>query len=158
MGDQRFYPLNSRPEPGQNRKCNALKEDRTVSLPCPTTHQIPNRHRLLISRPVFHPAVGSCDCASETNPMAPHHHPMLTKSTIPAVSRRTEILAGVSTFLATMYIIIVNPAILSQAGLPFSGVLTATVLLSFFCSLMMGLYARNPIVVAPLKEWDCNRR
>ncbi len=67
----------------------------------------------------------------------------------PAVSRKTEILAGVSTFLATMYIIVVNPAILSQAGLPFSGVLTATVLLSFFCSLMMGLYARNPIVVAP---------
>ncbi len=62
---------------------------------------------------------------------------------------RTEVLAGVSTFLATMYIIVVNPAILSQAGLPFSGVLTATVLLSFFCSLMMGLYARNPIVVAP---------
>ena len=64
-------------------------------------------------------------------------------------SRRTEVLAGISTFLATMYIIIVNPAILSQAGLPFSGVLTATILLSFFCSLMMGLYARNPIVVAP---------
>lgn len=62
---------------------------------------------------------------------------------------RTEILAGISTFLATMYIIVVNPAILSQAGMSFSGVLTATVLLSFFCSLMMGLYAKNPIVVAP---------
>ena len=68
---------------------------------------------------------------------------------MPTSSPRTEILAGVSTFLATMYIIVVNPSILSQAGLPFSGVLTATVLLSFFCSLMMGLYARNPIVVAP---------
>jgi AGZA family xanthine/uracil permease-like MFS transporter len=66
-----------------------------------------------------------------------------------ALSRRTEVLAGISTFLATMYIIVVNPTILSQAGLPFSGVLTATVLLAFFCSLMMGLYARNPIVVAP---------
>lgn len=64
-------------------------------------------------------------------------------------SLKTEILAGVSTFLATMYIIIVNPAILSQSGMPFSGVLTATVLLSFFSSLMMGIYARNPIVVAP---------
>ncbi|MEZ0542471.1 NCS2 family permease [Fibrella arboris] len=64
-------------------------------------------------------------------------------------STRTEILAGVSTFVATMYIIVVNPSILSQSGLPFSGVVTATVLLSFFCSLMMGLYARNPIVVAP---------
>lgn len=64
-------------------------------------------------------------------------------------NKRTEILAGVSTFLATMYIIVVNPAILSGAGLPFSGVLTATVLLSFLSSLMMGLYARNPLVVAP---------
>ncbi|TAF97905.1 MAG: NCS2 family permease [Cytophagia bacterium] len=62
---------------------------------------------------------------------------------------RTEIVAGVSSFLAAMYIIVVNPAILSQAGMPFSGVLTATVLLSFFCSLMMGLYAGNPILVAP---------
>ncbi|MGA0558860.1 NCS2 family permease [Larkinella sp. VNQ87] len=67
----------------------------------------------------------------------------------PASNTRTEVLAGVSTFLATMYIIVVNPAILSQAGLPFSGVLTATVLLSFGCSLLMGLYARNPLVVAP---------
>lgn len=65
------------------------------------------------------------------------------------VSLRTEILAGISTFLATMYIIVVNPSILSQSGLPFSGVLTATVLLSFGCSLLMGLYARNPMVVAP---------
>ncbi|GAB3314050.1 NCS2 family permease [Larkinella ripae] len=67
----------------------------------------------------------------------------------PASIPRTEILAGISTFLATMYIIVVNPAILSQAGLPFSGVVTATVLLSFGCSLLMGLYARNPMVVAP---------
>lgn len=67
----------------------------------------------------------------------------------PVTSRRTEVLAGISTFLATMYIIVVNPAILSQSGLPFGGVVTATVLLSFFCSLMMGFYARNPIVVAP---------
>jgi len=73
-----------------------------------------------------------------------------TLSPLPATSNlRTEVLAGVSTFLATMYIIVVNPAILSQAGLPFSGVLTATVLLSFVCSLMMGLYAKNPMVVAP---------
>lgn len=62
---------------------------------------------------------------------------------------RTEVIAGLSSFLATMYIIVVNPAILSQSGMPFGGVLTATVLLSFFCSLMMGLYARNPLLVAP---------
>ncbi|MDI9860209.1 NCS2 family permease [Flectobacillus roseus] len=70
---------------------------------------------------------------------------MTTKIT----SNRTEILAGVSSFLATMYIIVVNPSILGQAGMPFNAVLTATVILSFFCSLMMGLYAKNPIVVAP---------
>lgn len=61
----------------------------------------------------------------------------------------TEVIAGVSSFLATSYIIVVNPSVLSQAGMPFSGVLTATVLVSFFSSLMMGLYARNPILVAP---------
>ena len=62
---------------------------------------------------------------------------------------KTEILAGISTFLACFYIIIVNPAILAEAGMAFSAVLTATVLVSAFGSLMMGLYAKNPIVVAP---------
>lgn len=62
---------------------------------------------------------------------------------------KTEILAGITSFLATMYIIIVNPTIISAAGLSFNGVLTATVLVSFFSSVMMGIYAKNPIVVAP---------
>jgi adenine/guanine/hypoxanthine permease len=62
---------------------------------------------------------------------------------------QTEVIAGISSFLATSYIIVVNPSILSQAGLPFSGVLTATVIVCFFSSLMMGLYAHNPILVAP---------
>lgn len=61
----------------------------------------------------------------------------------------TEFIAGLSSFLATSYIIVVNPSLLSQTGMPFSGVLTATVLVSFFSTLMMGLYARNPILVAP---------
>lgn len=62
---------------------------------------------------------------------------------------RTEILAGITTFLTTMYIIVVNPSILSAAGMPFNGVLTATALVSAFSSILMGLYAKNPIVVAP---------
>src|SRR6056297_3845690 len=62
---------------------------------------------------------------------------------------KTEIIAGITTFLSTMYIIIVNPSILSNTGMPFSGVLTATILVSAFSSIMMGLYAKNPIVVAP---------
>jgi AGZA family xanthine/uracil permease-like MFS transporter len=61
----------------------------------------------------------------------------------------TEIIAGASSFMAASYIVVVNPAILSQSGMPFSAVLTATVLVCFFSSLMMGLYARNPIIVAP---------
>lgn len=62
---------------------------------------------------------------------------------------KTEILAGVTTFLATMYIIVVNPAIISATGMPFEGVLTATVLVSAFSSIAMGIYAKNPIVIAP---------
>jgi adenine/guanine/hypoxanthine permease len=64
-------------------------------------------------------------------------------------SRSTEIIAGLSTFLAMSYIIVVNPSILSQTGMPFSGVLTATIIVCFVSSLMMGLYAKNPIAIAP---------
>ncbi len=62
---------------------------------------------------------------------------------------KTEILAGITTFLAAMYIIIVNPAILSKTGMPFNGVLTATILVSTSSTIMMGIYAKNPILVAP---------
>lgn len=62
---------------------------------------------------------------------------------------KTEILAGITTFLAGMYIIVVNPSIVSASGMPFSGILTATVLVSAFSSIMMGIYAKNPILVAP---------
>jgi AGZA family xanthine/uracil permease-like MFS transporter len=67
-----------------------------------------------------------------------------------APSTRTEILAGLTTFLATAYIVVVNPAILSDGtGMPFDGVLTATVLLCAGLTLLMGLYARLPFAVAP---------
>jgi len=62
---------------------------------------------------------------------------------------RIEFIAGITTFLATMYIIVVNPAIISETGMPFNGVLTATVLVSAFSSIAMGIYAKNPIVIAP---------
>ncbi|MBK8946063.1 MAG: NCS2 family permease [Ignavibacteriae bacterium] len=48
-----------------------------------------------------------------------------------------------------MYIIVVNPAIISATGMSFSAVLTATILVSAFSSIMMGIYANNPIVLAP---------
>ncbi|MDC0255949.1 NCS2 family permease [Bacteriovoracales bacterium] len=62
---------------------------------------------------------------------------------------KKETLAGVTTFLATCYIVVVNPQILSQTGMSYSGVVTATVLLSFFSTLLMGIFAHNPITVAP---------
>ena len=62
---------------------------------------------------------------------------------------RTEIIAGITTFVSGMYIIIVNPAILADAGIPYSASLTSTVVLSAFASIAMGIYAKNPIMMAP---------
>src|SRR3954471_14659166 len=64
---------------------------------------------------------------------------------------KTEAVAGVTTFFTLAYIVVVNPAILSApgTGMSFSGVMTATVLLCFFMTLAMGLYARLPFAVAP---------
>ncbi len=62
---------------------------------------------------------------------------------------KTEILAGITTFLAMMYVIVVNPAILKDAGMSFSAVLTATVMVSAFSSIAMGIYAKTPIALAP---------
>ncbi|PZD95329.1 NCS2 family permease [Paenibacillus sambharensis] len=61
----------------------------------------------------------------------------------------TEMLAGITTFFTMVYIVIVNPGILSQAGLDFNGVFIATVLASIVGTLIMGLWANYPIVIAP---------
>lgn len=63
----------------------------------------------------------------------------------------TEIVAGITTFFTMAYIVIVNPSILSTAGtgMPYSGVLTATVLVCGVMTLLMGLYAKLPFGVAP---------
>ncbi|MFO8047662.1 MAG: solute carrier family 23 protein, partial [Desulfosudaceae bacterium] len=62
---------------------------------------------------------------------------------------KTEVRAGATTFLMMAYIIVVNPTILSKAGLPFSGVLFATVLVCAISSMAMGLYANLPYCIAP---------
>ncbi|MFT6070131.1 MAG: AGZA family xanthine/uracil permease-like MFS transporter [Bacteriovoracaceae bacterium] len=62
---------------------------------------------------------------------------------------KTEVLAGITSFLACSYIIVVNPSILAATGESYSALLTATVLISMFSSIAMGLYANNPIVLAP---------
>jgi AGZA family xanthine/uracil permease-like MFS transporter len=66
----------------------------------------------------------------------------------------TELMAGLTTFLATAYIIFVNPQILGEAFANYgiennNALVTATVLVSAFSSIAMGVYAKNPIVLAP---------
>ena len=62
---------------------------------------------------------------------------------------RTEILAGVTTFLTMAYIVLVNPAILAEAGMPLAAVTAATCLSAAFGSILMGVIARYPIALAP---------
>lgn len=69
-------------------------------------------------------------------------------------SIKIEILAGVSTFLALSYIFVVNPAILSVAGMNTSMVFFATVLGSVVATLLMGFWARLPFAVAPGLEMN----
>jgi AGZA family xanthine/uracil permease-like MFS transporter len=62
---------------------------------------------------------------------------------------RTEALAGATTFLTMAYIVLVNPAILGQAGMPVAGVAVATCLAAGFASILMGLVANVPLALAP---------
>ncbi len=64
-------------------------------------------------------------------------------------SWRTELLAGLTTFITMAYIIFVNPAILSQTGMPLAAVTTSTCLCAAFGSIMMGLLANYPLALAP---------
>jgi AGZA family xanthine/uracil permease-like MFS transporter len=67
-------------------------------------------------------------------------------------SLKTEAVAGITTFFTMAYIVVVNPQIISaggKTGMAFSGVLTATVVICFTMTLLMGLYAKLPFAVAP---------
>jgi adenine/guanine/hypoxanthine permease len=62
---------------------------------------------------------------------------------------RTEILAGFTTFVTMAYIVLVNPSVLGQAGLPLAAVTAATCLSAAIGSILMGVFARYPIALAP---------
>jgi AGZA family xanthine/uracil permease-like MFS transporter len=62
---------------------------------------------------------------------------------------RTEILAGLTTFVTMAYIIFVNPAILSQTGMPLAAVTISTCLCAAFGSILMGAIANYPLALAP---------
>jgi len=62
---------------------------------------------------------------------------------------RREFLGGLTTFITMAYIVVVNPQILSQAGMPAEGVVFATCVSAAAATLVMGLYANYPIALAP---------
>lgn len=64
-------------------------------------------------------------------------------------SVRVESIGGVTTFLAMVYITVVNPSILSEAGMDFGAVFVATCIAAAFGSIVMGLHANYPIAQAP---------
>ena len=62
---------------------------------------------------------------------------------------RSELLGGLTTFITMAYIVVVNPQILSKAGVPIDGVVFATCISAAAATLVMGLYANYPIALAP---------
>src|ERR1700682_568327 len=62
---------------------------------------------------------------------------------------KQELLGGLTTFVTMAYIVVVNPQILAQAGMPADGVVFATCVSSAIATLVMGLYANYPIALAP---------
>ena len=62
---------------------------------------------------------------------------------------RRELLAGLTTFMTMGYVVVVNPRILAEAGMPVEGVLFATCISAALATLIMGLWANYPIALAP---------
>ena len=61
---------------------------------------------------------------------------------------KTEFTAGLSVFLAMVYIVPLNALILSQAGMPYEAVVTATALITFFATAVNAIYAKTPIALS----------
>lgn len=62
---------------------------------------------------------------------------------------RTEIVAGITTFVALSYIIFVNPNILADAGVPKEAAIASTIWIAALASMMMGIFANYPVALAP---------
>lgn len=62
---------------------------------------------------------------------------------------KTEVISGFTTFLTMVYIVVVNPAILSAAGVPFNTVFMATIISAVIGTLWMAIFANYPIAIAP---------
>ncbi len=70
-------------------------------------------------------------------------------------SVKQEMLGGLTTFVTMAYIVVVNPQILAQAGMPPDGVVFATCASAAVATLVMGLYANYPIALAPGMSLEC---
>jgi len=81
----------------------------------------------------------------------PHRGPGMSERPEQQPALFADIVGGVTTFFTMSYIVVVNPGILASpgTGMPFSGALTATVLVASSMTMLMGLYARLPFAVAP---------
>jgi len=64
-------------------------------------------------------------------------------------SIKTEVGAGISSFMVIAYIIFVNPIILKEIGLPVEATMTATCIVSGICTIFMGVYTNLPFILAP---------
>lgn len=62
---------------------------------------------------------------------------------------KTEVIAGITTFMAMAYILAINPSMLSAAGMDAGAVFTATALAAFFATILMAVFANYPFVLAP---------
>lgn len=62
---------------------------------------------------------------------------------------RTELIAGLTTFAAMSYVLVINPSILAASGIPVDGLITVTALAAFFGTLIMALSTNYPIALAP---------
>ncbi len=82
---------------------------------------------------------------SKTNKLLDNYFGLTEKGT----NVRTELLAGVTTFMTMAYILIVNPSILSAAGMDSGAVFTATAVSAVIATLITGLYANLPFAQAP---------
>src|ERR1700741_299438 len=67
---------------------------------------------------------------------------------------RRELFAGLTTFMAMAYVVVVNPRILAEAGMPADGVLFATCISSALATLVMGLWANYPLVIQRGVHWQ----
>lgn len=92
------------------------------------------------------------DVVEKKSPQPPHPNGFLErqfKLTERGTNVRTELIAGLTSFLAMSYIIIVNPMILSDAGIPHEAAFAATIYASVLCTIAFALWVNYPVGIAP---------